>query len=88
MDQWQLKTGEFIRERNGRFAVDGHGCSIAAVAGTDLFHDPAGAPPVDNAPGIRFGLGRGPVLFSALVKPQFSKTFDAGTFTVRTAAGA
>jgi len=51
--------------------------TIAAPAGTDLFSDPAGGAPVDNAPRL-LGPVTGDFQLSARVRCTFAGTFDAG----------
>ncbi len=63
----------------------GAGESLTVVAGelTDLFVDPGGHPPKDNAPVALFTPPDDSFLFSARVKVDFASTFDAGVIQIR-----
>ena len=61
------------------------GPSLAILAGesTDLFSDPGGSAPKDNAPVALFAPPDENFLLSAKVTVQFASTFDAGVLQVR-----
>ena len=57
--------------------VKGEGLTLAAGRETDLFRDPGGAPPRDNAPALLLPTD-GDFVLSAKVTVNFKATFDAG----------
>lgn len=65
----------------GRWDFDGEVLTLVAPGETDLFTDPQGKPPVNNAPALVFE-PEGDFVFSAKVKVAFKASFDAGVLLV------
>ena len=63
------------------WSFDGEVLTVTAAGQTDLFSDPQGALPVDNAPALVFE-PEGDFVFSTKVKVAFKADFDAGVLLV------
>ena len=77
---WVNEPASFELGADGLLAID-------AGAETDLFSDPGGSTPIDNAPAALFAPPDARFLLSARVTAAFAAAFDAAALLLRTGNG-
>jgi regulation of enolase protein 1 (concanavalin A-like superfamily) len=77
---WVNEPASFELGQDGLFAID-------AGARTDLFADPDGSTPIDNAPAALFEPPDARFLLSARVTATFASAFDAAALLLRVGGG-